>query len=272
MAWSRTRKHAARRRARYVRPWFAAELAELEKGPVAEDGDWAEAYGRAIFLAYRGCVRGNYLAAVQLDAVDLDDDADRWARRSASAGDPDGLRRWAMALNHRKKSRPAMRAMERASHINPDAFWDARLVDWRFWAGDITVTVEDLQRAAQIDPSVRLGLGAKLRSLGRVDEAERELEIAEADGFREAWIPLASIARERGDAEKQLYWNARGAVQGDAECTFNEALERWDRGEEAEALRLFKEAAWADRWARQWLSSRQRERRRARRAKGRVSA
>jgi len=249
---------------------MAAELKGLEAGPLLEDDDWSHAYSRALVLASSGYVRGQYLAAIQLDAVDLEPEGDWHARRSASAGDADGLRRWAVALRRRGAHWPAIRALQRASRIKPDAFWNARLVDWRYWAGDRSVTLEELVKAAQIDPSARLGVGAELHRLGRVDEAEHELEIAEADGFREAWIPLANIARERGDGERELYWNARGAAQGDAQCTFNEGVLRWNRGEETEAVRLFKEAAWQDRWARRRLSRLHRERKRARRARGAV--
>lgn len=270
MKKSRSRKHAARRRARYVRPWFSAELKELEKGPLPEGGEWLDVYGRALAVAFAGRGRGYYLAAIQLDAVDLEPEGDWHARRSASAGDPDGLRRWAVALRRRGAYWPAIRALQRASRIKPDAFWNARLVDWRYWAGDRSVALEDLVKAAQIDPSVRLGVGAELHRLGRVDEAERELEIAEADGFWEALIPLANIARERGDLEKKFYWNARGSAQHHAECTFNEGVLRWRRGEEAEAIRLFKEAACQDRWARRRLSRLHRERKLERRARGAV--
>ncbi len=200
-----------------------------------------------------GYVRGYYLEALVLDEAGWDREADKAVRRAASAGDPDGLRRWALAKRRRKRFKPALRALERAARIAPDAEWAALHVDWRYWAGDPSVTLEELAQAAASEPFVRLTRAYMLMRLGRVAEAESEFEIAAGEGFCEAWVPLGNIASDRGESRLALECYARSCV-GDPHAVFNAGLIRWDLGERAEAMQLFRRAARDDVRARRWLS------------------
>jgi tetratricopeptide (TPR) repeat protein len=229
------------------------------------EGRHQDAVRTARGMADTGDSRGHYLEALVLDEVGQYRDADKAARHAASAGHPGGLRRWALAKRRQKKYKPALRALERAARIAPDAGWDALHADWRYWAGDSTVTLEELAQAAIVDPFVRLTRAYMLMRSGRVDKAESEFEIAAGEGFSEAWVPLGNIAENRGDTQVALGWYARGVAAGDPHAMLNAGLVRWGLGEHVEAEWLFRQAAGQDRRARRWLSSKYRARKRRRR-------
>jgi tetratricopeptide (TPR) repeat protein len=228
------------------------------------EGRLLAALSTARGLSDMGYTRGYYLASAALDELGWDFEADKAARRAASAGDPDGLRRWGLALRRRGSLKPAVRALSAAARISADAHWDALLVDWRSWAGDPQAGVAALGKAAEVEPFVRLTRAYRLLDLGLVDEAEGEFRAASSGGFTEAWIPLGNIAAGRNDVSAAIHWFAKGSAAGDPHAMFNEALMRWDSGDSSEALRLFREAAAEDRRARRWLSTRHRARKRAR--------
>lgn len=234
---------------------FEEELAE---------GRLLDALSTARGLSDMGYTRGYYLASAALDELGWDFEADKAARRAASAGDPDGLRRWGLALRRSGRLKPAVRALSAAASISPDLRWDALLVDWRYWAGDPKVDVAALGEAAEVEPFVRLTRAYLLMGLGHIGEAEKEFEAASAEGFTEAWIPLGNIAADRNDVSAAIHWFAKGSAAGDPHAMFNEALMRWEIGDSSEALRLFREAASEDRRARRWLSTRHRARKRVR--------
>ncbi|MCB0911077.1 MAG: tetratricopeptide repeat protein [Propionibacteriaceae bacterium] len=227
-------------------------------------GRYHDALDTALGLADMGYTRGHYLSSLVYDELGHERDADRAAHHAASAGDPDGLRRWGLAFRRRERLRPAVRALARAARIKPDPEWDALLVDWRYWAGDPAATVEALSEAGKAEPFVRLTTAYALEAAGRVEEARQLFESAARDGYSEAWVPLGNMADERGDPDLALELFARSVeATGDRHALFNAAVIRWNRGERKEATNLFREAADTDRWARRRLSRAHRTRKRA---------
>lgn len=259
---SRSGRRAALRRARSV--WLGMPILVEVFWEEFDEGRWQDALDTALGMTDIGCARGYYLSALVLDAAGQERDADKAARRAASADDPDGLRRWGFALRRRGRLKAAVAALARAARIAPDPVWDALLVDWQYWAGEPSITLEALARAGDVEPFVLITKSYALLDAGRVQEAEQILLSAADAGYSEAWVPLGNIAKSRGDWTRALDLYAHSAATGDMHAVFNAGVIRWEKGERVKAVRLIREAASTDRWARRWLSHESRARKRAR--------
>lgn len=262
-AWPR--RYTARRRSRFVWP-AAGVLAELYDEAL-ESGRYRDALLNARGMADLGIARGWYLEARVLDQLGWNRSADWATRRAASAGDPDGLRRWALLKRRQGKLRPALRALRRAALLKPDPEWAALELDWRYWAGDMNVTADDLSAAAREYPPAAKTRAHLLKDLGMISEAELEFEAAAKEGQWEAWVPLGNIARDNGDSTLALERYQRAVDEGDSYAMFNMALTLSELGRDAEAERMLRQAAREDRWARRDLSSTRRQRVRRLRSK-----
>lgn len=255
-AWPR--RYTARRRRRLVWP-SAGVLAELYDEAL-ESGRYRDALLNARGMADLGIARGWYLEACVLDRLGWNRSADWATRRAASAGDPDGLARWALLQRRQGRLGPALRALRRAAELRPDPAWAALECDLRYWAGDSSVTVSDLEVGMRSEPSVARTRAHLLRDKGMLKEAERAFEDAAEAGEWEAWVPLGNIAAENGDWQLALDRYQRAADQGDSHAMFNMAVTMSELGRHAEAKKLLREAATEDRWARRRLSSERRQR------------